>query len=511
MGAKSIVLIQPPLLQSSMEVDVIQQRYWEVLRERIDMMLAQMGLNRDFNESSGNFTGFIEPNIGLLYVAAVLKNNGYSIRYVDAHILDSNLRNDSKRVVRMEDIEAQLREIPKEELSLVAISPLTVNFGWAVQIAEAVKRLNDKAVVVVGGVHAAFEYENILRKHECIDIISVGEGEDSTVELGDALYANGFRLEGLEGIKGFAYRKDGGVHFTGHRPFIRDLDTVPYPLYELLPKEVLDHFMIRVMTSRGCTNNCSFCVPSKFFNRLRFRDPVKVVDEIHYYYDTYGWQTYMIGDLNFLSNYEHAARFCREIIERKLEIVWMCQARVDLIDPDIVSLMKQAGCIMICMGIESAGQDILNNSQKDITLERCMEACRTVKEAGIGLFTFWVFGLPGETHESAHATIKLMRKLIDDQLVDYTHCTTCVPFPGTDLYRNPDKYKIKILNDDFDQYWMGCDYLGAGLPVMETEELSNYEIYAYWQMALAVVAGNLMKNKTNENEVQQHDRYPVQA
>jgi radical SAM superfamily enzyme YgiQ (UPF0313 family) len=483
-----------------MEVDVIQNRYWEVLSESVQNIMYKKGLIKNLNEYDKNFSGFIEPNIGLLYIAAAVRDKGYQIHYIDAHLDDAKIRTEQNRVIEISDIAQSLAKIPKEGLALVAISPLTVNFNWSVQIAEAVKRINDKAIVVMGGVHVSFDYVNILNKYSSIDVIAVGEGEESVIELADTLYENQFQIEALKRVKGVAFRDNGRVVFTGPRPYIKNLDSLSYPMYELFPKEIMENYMIRVITSRGCTNNCNFCVPSRFFNRLRFRDPVKVVDEMEFYCREFGCRTFMIGDLNFLSSYKRAKIFCEELLRRELNIIWMCQSRVDLVNKEVVELMSKAGCIMICLGIESAGQEILDNTNKLTTLDRCMEACTIVKEAGISLFTFWVFGLPGETHDSAHATIKLLRQMIDDKLIDYTHCTTCVPFPGTDLYINPEKNKIKILSHDYEDYWMGCDYLGAGLPVIETEQLSNYEIYAYWQMALAVVAGNLMKSAKAEKE-----------
>lgn len=483
---KSIVLIQPPLLILDMDVDVIQKGYWRALDKKMQEILKEKNLDIELNKYS-----FIEPNIGLFYVAASLKKSGYNLKYLDLHVQDVKVRGEMNRPISIDEVKSLINDVPRENMNIVAISALTINIGWAIKIAKAVKEKNKNCVVILGGVHASFEYITILKDEECVDIVSVGEGEETMVEVADSLYANGFRLSGLESIKGIAYRKDEKPIYTGERPFINDLDSLPYPLYDLLSREVTDNLLIRVITSRGCSNSCSFCVPSKLFNKLRFRDPVLVVNELEYYHKTYGWKTFMIGDLNFLSNYSYAKKFCEELMNRNLGLFWVCQSRVDLIDKDIVRLMHRAGCIMICLGIESAEQEILNNSKKGIELEKSIAACNTVKEANIKLYTYWVFGLPGETHNSAHATIKLLRKLLDEKLIDYTHCTVCVPFPGTDLYKNPSEHNIKIISDNFDDYWLCCDYLGAGLPVIETEELSSYEIYAYWQMALAVVAGNL--------------------
>lgn len=487
---KNILLIQPPLLKQEMDVDDIQKGYWNTLNTKMAHIGKENGLNIELGKN-----GFIEPNIGLFYIAAVLKRSGYNIEYVDAFVHDVQVRAEKKRPIHSDDIKGLLKELPNESIHIAAISALTVNIGWAIEIGKMLKEINEKIIVILGGAHASFEYQNILEHENCIDIISVGEGEEAILEIADLLYENEFTLENLDKVSGVAYKQGGAIHFTGARPYIEDLDSLPYPLYELLPKEVMDSLLVRVVTSRGCSNNCSFCIPSKMFHNLRFRNPVSVVDELEYYNHTYGWEVFMIGDLNFLSDYKYAKIFCNELIKRKLPIHWICQSRVDLIDEEITKLMHEAGCIMICLGIESAEPEILKNSNKNIELDRSIAACNIVKKANMSLYTYWVFGLPGETHDSAHATIKLLRRLIDEKLIDYTHCTVCVPFPGSELYRHPSEFKINILTNQFEDYWMGCDYLGAGLPVMETEELSNYEIYAYWMMALAVVAGNLLKNE----------------
>ena len=104
----------------------------------------------------------------------------------------------------------------------------------------------------------------------------------------------------------------------------------------------------------------------------------------------------MIGDLNFLSDYKYAMNFCDELIERNLDIYWVCQSRVDLISEEVVTKMKKAGCILICLGIESANQEILDKTNKLTTVEMGLSACRQVKKAGIRLYTYWVFGLPYE-------------------------------------------------------------------------------------------------------------------
>ncbi len=481
---KDILLIQPPLLHANLHTDTIQEAYWKVLKQKVYSMISDMPDSVYLKEHKDNFTGFIEPNIGLFYVAGSLRKAGFHLDYLDFHILDSEIRLEKNRTINEEDIKDRLRDYACD---IVLISPLTVNFHWAVKIAEMCKQINPTSISIVGGVHASFEYENILKKYPSVDYVIIGEGELSSVQLLQNLTAG----QNIDSIDGIAYRQNGNVLFTGKAQPIADLDSLPYPDYSLIDKKYIGNSMLRVITSRGCSNRCNFCVPSSFFSNLRFRDYTKVVDELEFLKDEYGIKMFMIGDLNFLSDYDYAKKFCQEIITRKLNLFWMCQSRVDLISSEIVDVMKEAGCNMICLGMESGNQDILNSSNKNITLQRSMEACSIVKKAGLYLFTFWVFGLPGETHESAFQTIQLLRKMINDKLIDYTHCTVFTPYPGTAIYNNPDKYGINVISDDFSEYWMGCDYLGADLPVVHTRDLTNYEIYAYWQLALAVVAGNL--------------------
>lgn len=487
---KKIALIQPPLLDSQMKVDLIQEKYWEVLGKTVEKMYSENNLGSKIPRSKKNFSGFFEPNIGLFYVAGALKKNNFDITYLDFHLYDAKIRGTEDRVINEKDIELLIANSGVLDCKIIGTSPVTVNYHWVEKYAKTIKKLDPSIIISVGGVHAAFDYKKILENKD-IDVVFTGEGEISSVELYNKLFQNNFSKSGLEEIKGIAFINDKGelVH-TGNRKQNTELDSLEYPAYEFLPEEYTSNAIFRVLTSRGCSNNCSFCVPSKMFKIVAFRDPIKVVDEMEYLNKRFGCRTIMIGDLNFLNDVEYSKTFCSELKRRNLNIVWLCQSRTDLIDKSIVAMMKDAGCVMICLGVESADINVLKKNNKNIMPDKSLEACKIVKNAGIKLFTYWAFGLPGETHESAHKTILLMKKMIVEKLIDYSHVTMIVPYPGTPLHKNPKKMGIKILSDDYSKYWLGCDYLGAGLPVAETEELSNYEIYAYWQLAMSIVAGS---------------------
>lgn len=487
----SIVFLQPPLLQSKMETDVVQEEYWKVIAESVRKIFIEKGLEEKLYKMKGNFTGFHEPNIGLLYIASILKRKGYDISYFDFHLMDAEIRNEVKRPIALRDMEETLKRCISAETKIVCMSPLTVNCSISLKLAAIIKGINQDTTIILGGPHVTFQYSDILKENPYVDVIVIGEGEDTITELTEVIFKEGLQPDKLQNIKGLAYKSSGEVVYTGKRGRIANLDDLPYPAYELLPEDYLENAILRVITSRGCNNNCSFCVPSKMFQKVIFRDPGKVIDEIEYLTKRFKTKTFMIGDLNFLNDYEYSKRFCQILRERKLDILWMCQSRTDLIDESVAKLMYEAGCVMVCLGIESADENVLDQSNKRITPEGSIGACRIAKDAGLKIFTYWAFGLPGETHDSAFRSIKLLRKLLKEKLIDYTHCTMVVPYPGTPLYNNPDKYGLKILSYDFDQYWLGCDYLGAGVPTVETKELTNWEIYGYWQLAMATVAGNM--------------------
>ena len=160
---KEILLIQPPLLHQNLDVDAIQEAYWKVLKQKVYTILNEMPDGFQLHEYKNNITGFIEPNIGLFYVAGSLSDAGFSLKYLDFHILDSEIRTNENRTINETDIENVLNNYSCE---IVMLSPLTANFHWAVKISEICKRLNDKSKSVIGGVHASFEYKNILMNHQ---------------------------------------------------------------------------------------------------------------------------------------------------------------------------------------------------------------------------------------------------------------------------------------------------------------------------------------------------------
>jgi radical SAM superfamily enzyme YgiQ (UPF0313 family) len=346
---------------------------------------------------------------------------------------------------------------------------------------------------MLGGVHPTFTDIETLKSSLDVDCVVRGEGEVTVVEVVNSVI-NG---KDLRDVRGITYRADGHIKRNENRPLIDDLDTIPYPAYDLLPPEAFP-FIPRVYSARGCIGQCAFCTPNKLFDRrIRTRDPVKVVDEIETLSERLRVKSFLFGDLTFMANPRHSVQVLEELVSRRLDVDFWCQTRADRVSAQNALLLKEAGCKKVGVGVETGSQKIIGDphvlAHKISSLEMAKEACRNVKKAGLSVQTYWMFGLPGETYESAFDTIRTIDAFFREDLTDMTHIAITVPYPGTSLYEDPEAYDVRIVTRDFSKYQMNADDLGCDLPVLETRALSRHEIYALWSMGLAVAAKHMRK------------------
>ncbi len=459
-----VLLVQPPVLSMN-PLSPVEKEYWEAQRQVGQLLGDQPN----------------EPNCGLLYVAAALREAGVPVELLDLNMLDQKLRGQKGRALTIGDV----REILAfRQPRIIGISCMTIQQSWVMDIASLVKQLLPDCEVVIGGIHPTFQAQELLLKCPDIDVVVRGEGEVSMVELA---------LEKpKDAIEGIVYCPNGRPEETAKRPFLTaaELDALPYPAYDLLPPEAFP-LVPRVYTCRGCWGRCEFCVVNKFFeNKPRYRNPVKVVDEIDWLQGAYGVEFVVMGDLTFGG--ARAMQVCDELLARKIKVAWWAQTRADAIVDGLVDLGKmwEAGCVQVAIGIEHGAQGQLDQSGKGIQVNDTIEACDLAKQAGLSVQGYFMIGGPGETQESALSTINLMDWMLQKRLVDITHISIAVPYPGTDFYANPENYGYTLISRDFSEYFMNCDAFGTGLPVYETEKLSRYELYVLWEHALATAARN---------------------
>jgi len=197
-----------------------------------------------------------------------------------------------------------------------------------------------------------------------------------------------------------------------------------------------------IITTRGCPFNCSFCASKcMWMQKLRFRNPIRVVDEIELLNKQYGVKEFHFEDDNFTANKNHAMKVCQEIIRRNLDIVWACPngVRIDTLDEQLLRIMKKSGCYLLAFGIETGSQEIADNMNKHLDLSKVPEKLKMVRDAGIETWGFFIIGLPGDN-------VKTISKTIDFAVSNaFRRAQFCIftPLPGSEIFS-------KMENKDYD-------------------------------------------------------------
>ena len=367
------------------------------------------------------------PPLGIAWLAAVLRENGFS----EVSLIDSIANHYSN----LEIIELLREKRP----DIIGISFGTQIRFSAFELAKMIKANFPNVPLVAGGPHPTLCSQDILTNIPDINIICRGEGEYSFLNLVKEIDKKG----NLKNVKGISFRDtENQIIHTPNEMLIKDLDRLPFPARDLLPMEKYEQRTTlskkrctNIMSSRGCPYHCVFCsVSEQWGHQIRYRSPKNVVDEIEYLLKDYPFlQAIRFFDDVFTMDKNRVMEICREIIKRRLNIVWECEARANTIDEEMVRAMKQAGCEFIDLGIESGSDRILKNIKKGITVQQAIAAAKIIKKAGIGLKIFIMHSLPGETYEDIKKTVFLSRYLCHKVGVEGATQGITIIYPGTEL------------------------------------------------------------------------------
>lgn len=392
------------------------------------------------------------PPLGLCYVAAVCEESG-----ADVEIFDY--------IVSRYTPEKLRQQLEAFEPDIIGTNSVTMNFKGAAEILCEAKRIRPEAVTIMGGPHATFDVRNTLDRYPGIDLVVLGEGEETIRELLTVID----RRTDWARAKGIAFRDGAHIVSTAPRPLIEDLDALPIPARHLLPISRYHAlgFPVSIITSRGCPNRCIFCLGRRMVGyRIRQRSPVRVVDEIEEIL-RYGFIRLNVADDTFTANKARARAICAEIIRRGLKIGWSSFCRVNTVDAETLAVMRQAGCDSISFGIESGNPEMLKRVQKGITLDQARHAVRLCREAGIEPHASFIAGLPGENRQTLEDTSRFAEELG----VEYGY-HVLAPFPGTTLREQVEQYDLEILTDNWDLY-------DANRAIVRTSALSADDIDAF--------------------------------
>lgn len=380
--------------------------------------------------------------LGVSYIASNIRQK------TDAKItvIDTTFHKDKEEIKKT---------ILKNNFDIIGISTMTTMINDALRIAEFVKKRKPRAKVILGGPHPTVMPEETL-SNKNVDAVCIGEGEEAFVDI--------IKNKGsFENIIGIWYKKRGKIIKNEARGPINDISALPFPAVDMLPLQKyfenwfqLDSVAfnlkgINIITSRGCPYQCTFCQPTLFKifgNIIRRRSPENVADEIEMLKNKYNINAFMFQDDTLVVDRQWVYDLCNLLISRKLNLVWGCNARVNLVDEAMFRKMKEAGLRKVFIGIESGSQRILDEIyDKRITIKQIINATKILKKLDLRTQGYFMIGAPTETIKEINQTIKFAKRLdIDEATFSIT-----TPLPKTYLY---EKVKDKLTKDvgEFDYY-----------------------------------------------------------
>lgn len=401
----------------------------------------------------------IYPPLGLAYIAAVLRENDIMVKIIDAR---------SMGMSGEEVVEAVKRESP----DFVGISVVTPLITSALDVSKRIKEALPTAKIIFGGPHIHFLHEEVI-KADFVDFCVRGEGEFTTLELITALSEG----RDMKEVKGITYKNNANkIVVNPDRPFINDLDSLPFPARDLLPNHIYRRYVMdeeerftAILASRGCPFRCHFCAVPSMWGKHRRRSVENVLDELEHVSEMYSIDIVRFSDDLFAANRKWVLGFCKAILDRGLDIEWSCDGRIGLMSAELLKQMKRAGCLYIFYGIEFGDQRILDFSGKGTTINQIYDTIRHTKEAGIISYGYFMIGYPTETKETIERTIALSS---DPNLgLDHAGFSLVTPFPGTPLYDYCSESNL-LKTDNWNDYNMIQPDNGViKLPDVSTAEL----------------------------------------
>jgi radical SAM superfamily enzyme YgiQ (UPF0313 family) len=389
--------------------------------------------------------------LGIAYLGAVAEKAGHEVTVIDCQA----------EKLTYEAFRARIARTPSE---VIGVTATTLLYKSAMKLITIAKQTQPQAVTILGGSHGTFWDENALNEYPSLDIVVRREGEQTFIEFLEKLQ----NQSDLCGLLGITYREKDKIIRNADRPFIEDLDSLPFPAHHLLPLKNLKHngkILFPLVSSRGCVYWCDFCSTVRMFGRgYRMRSAKNVVDEMQLVHDKYGVDQVTFYDDAFTVDRDRVMKICNELHARKLDMIWDCGTRVDMVDRELMKTMHDAGCIAVWLGVESGSELILGAMNKSIQLDQTRLAYKTAHEVGLMTIANVVLGFPGETERTARETIRFVKELDPDDIGFYV----ATPYPGTPMYEQVVKNGWLRVTD-FDKY-------DTATPTFETPQLSMERI-----------------------------------
>ena len=369
--------------------------------------------------------GVLAPPLGAAYLAAVLLESGFQVEVLDAHVERLSWR-------------GLRRELSKRQPNIVGVSFATETRFEGFRAIKTAREVLPDAFLVVGGPHVSLTADETLRHLPELNAVVRGEGEYTLRDLVRKISEG----EDLASVLGISFRDGDRIIHNPNRPVISDLNALPFPSREALNLDAYN-FQVEVpgegvlaaanmVTSRGCPSGCCFCASSAMWGpRVRMASPKRIIEEIDYLVERYGVRFIWFFDDVFTHRRDRVEKICNLLRQHQPKIRWFCEARVNDLDRDLVSVMHDAGCRRLGLGIESGSERVLETAvKKGVDLDRARSILEWCDELGIIAHPFFVLSLPGEELEDAKRTMAFIRGLSNRHEPSLSLARV---YPGTEL------------------------------------------------------------------------------
>ena len=393
------------------------------------------------------------PPTDLMYLAAVAEKAG-----LEAKINDYSQNG---------DYEADLKEFNPDYLVVNIATPTLEHDLDAVKKA---KEICPNVITIAKGAAFLTLAEKIIKEHNELDFGILGEAENTLKEI----------LEGKPKaeILGLYYKENGEVKFTGNRPFIEDLDSLPFPARHLVDNNIYrrpdnNKVQATIKVSRGCPFHCFFCLATPVSGaKVRRRSPENIVAEIKECVEKYNIKNCLFWSDIFNIDKEWTMKLCQTIIDSGLKITWSANTRADTADLEMAEMMYKSGCRLVSIGVESGSQYMLEKMGKKITLNDVRRTVKVFKKAKIRIYNYFVIGLPWETEETVEETIKFAIELNSDFISFYT----ATPLPGSRFYDYALEHNLFDKETSFENAYY--------YPAVNTHNLSRERVFELHKSAI---------------------------
>lgn len=397
--------------------------------------------------------------LGLAYLGAVLEKDGHDVLILNGEFYFEKISGENEEITINENAyrknftknhyvyEKILKDIIGFKPDVIAISFMTAGSTSAYYLAGHIRGIIPKIPLIAGGIHPTLVPDEPLGHG--FDYVIRGEGEITILKLINHISE---KTSDISKIQGISYLKDGLIINNENRPFIANLDDLPFPAFYLMKDYKMHAYACKgIITSRGCPFACTYCASKLLWTRnVRFRSPQNIVNEIIDRYKKYGITSFAFHDDTFTLRPQYVKEFCQLVLALNFKITWHCDTRGDTINLPLLKLMRKAGCNHIYLGLESGSPRIQKLIKKNLDTAKVKEAIKFARSAGIETTVYFMAGFPDETEEDLRLSIKAMKELAPD----YVIWSILTPYPGTEVWKiAEDRGLISIADCDWENFF----------------------------------------------------------